>query len=111
MRRSYKEYHWSPAKNVAYPEDRSVMNDAPLTSRRLSNRTVAIIFGSVILILTAIFAFVGGGWVALSVPLGFLAAAIVIVFLQILFQMVILPTVALFVLGVARLAKLLRGER
>lgn len=82
-----------------------------MTSRNLSNRTVAIIFGSVMLILTAAFAFAGAGWVALSVPLGFLAAAVVIVLFQVVYQSVILPIAVLLVLGVVRLVKLLRGHR
>ena len=87
------------------------MNTDPGTSQHLSNRTVAIVFGSVILILTAIFAAAGGGWVALAVPLGFLAAAVLIVFFQIVYQRLIFPALALLVLGVARLVRLFRGRR
>jgi hypothetical protein len=79
--------------------------------RNPSNRTVAIIVGSVILVLTVIFASVGGGWVALAVPLGFLACAVAIILFRIAYERVILPLLALFVMGGYRLVKLARGKR
>ena len=77
----------------------------------LSNRTVAIIIGSVVLVLTVLFACVGAGWVALAVPLGFLACAVAIILFRIAYERVILPLLALLVVGGFRLVKLARGKR
>ena len=79
--------------------------------RNLSNRTVAIIGGSVVLALTVIFACVGGGWVALAVPLGFLACTVAIILFRIAYERVIFPLLALLVMGGHRLVRLVRGKR
>ena len=79
--------------------------------RSLSNRTVAIIIGSVVLVLTVLLACVGGGWVALAVPLGFLACAVAIILFRIAYERIMFPLLALLVVGSFRLVKLARRRR
>ncbi len=79
-------------------------------STNLSNRTVAIVLGSVVLVLTAIWAYVGGVWIALAVPIGFAGGAVALGLLQVIIARVVVPLVAVLGLGAARAARLLRRK-
>jgi hypothetical protein len=79
--------------------------------RAVSNRTVLIVFGGVIVALTVTFALAGAGWVALVVPAALLVLAAATIYSQIVYQRIIFPAVAVLVLGVVRSVRLVSGKK
>ena len=80
-------------------------------STKLSNRTVAIFFASVVLVLAVIWGYLGGVWMALAVPIGFVGAVLALGLIQIIIARLICPLIVVVALGAARAARLLRKKQ